>query len=196
MTDEEAKKIVREKTPIQLEVKLNDIWAEFLRELKITPTEKLVEKCIELYYKPRVGVGKVVYYPDSKPALIELKKRGLKLGIISNVSRGITFFLKELKFEEYFDIIVFSWEVGWRKPFKKIFEEATKRLRVKPEESIMVGDSLKADVTGAKNFGMIAIWINRRSSEIDLEKIPVKPDYTVKSLLEVVEIVDRLNYSK
>jgi len=51
-----------------------------------------------------------------------------------------------------------SADLGIRKPNPDIFLHALNRLKVEPEEAAMVGDSLKADVVGAKMLNMLAIW--------------------------------------
>ncbi len=60
----------------------------------------------------------------------------------------------------YFRHIIISEEVGFNKPHPAIFEHAIKLAGAKNEESLMIGDSLEADVYGALNFGMDAIYFN------------------------------------
>ena len=60
----------------------------------------------------------------------------------------------------YFDQIIISEVVGVNKPDKAIFEHALKLAGAVKEESLMIGDSLEADVYGALNFGMDAIYFN------------------------------------
>ncbi|MDT3403042.1 YjjG family noncanonical pyrimidine nucleotidase [Mucilaginibacter terrae] len=61
---------------------------------------------------------------------------------------------------QYFDNIIISELVGVNKPDKAIFEYALQLSGAKKEESIMIGDSLEADVYGALNFGIDAIYFN------------------------------------
>ncbi len=62
--------------------------------------------------------------------------------------------------EKYFTNIIISELVGVNKPDKAIFEYALKLAGAGKEESMMIGDSLEADVYGALNFGMDAIYFN------------------------------------
>ncbi|WP_342647023.1 YjjG family noncanonical pyrimidine nucleotidase [Mucilaginibacter sp. CSA2-8R] len=62
--------------------------------------------------------------------------------------------------EKYFTNIIISELVGVNKPDKAIFKHALELAGAKKEESIMIGDSLEADVYGALNFGMDAIYFN------------------------------------
>lgn len=61
---------------------------------------------------------------------------------------------------QYFQNIIISELVGVNKPDKAIFEHALQLSGAVKEESIMIGDSLEADVYGALNFGMDAIYFN------------------------------------
>lgn len=61
---------------------------------------------------------------------------------------------------KYFDNIIISELVGVNKPDKAIFEHAINLAGAKIHESLMIGDSLEADVYGALNFGMDAIFFN------------------------------------
>jgi putative hydrolase of the HAD superfamily len=60
----------------------------------------------------------------------------------------------------YFKHIIISEEVGVNKPDKAIFEHALNLAGTVKAESLMVGDSLEADVRGALDFGMDAIYFN------------------------------------
>jgi len=61
---------------------------------------------------------------------------------------------------KYFDQIIISEIVGVNKPDKAIFEHALNLAGAAKSESLMIGDSLEADVRGALNFGMDAIYFN------------------------------------
>lgn len=61
---------------------------------------------------------------------------------------------------QYFEDIVISHEVGFRKPQIEIFQLAMKRLNASPESSVMIGDNPKTDIRGAENAGMKAIFFN------------------------------------
>ena len=60
----------------------------------------------------------------------------------------------------YFQHIIISEEVGFNKPHQGIFEHALNLAGATKEESIMIGDSLEADIYGALNFGIDAIFFN------------------------------------
>ncbi len=75
-----------------------------------------------------------------------------------NMQRAAT---QEVGVADYFQTILISGaqEVAVRKPSARIFRLACERLEVSPEEVLMVGDDLKADVRGALNVGMKAVYV-------------------------------------
>ncbi len=102
-------------------------------------------------------------FDDTLSTLTVLKERGYILGVVTNRHYGGKPFYEDLQFMgllDYFeyDHMAISADMGIRKPNPDIFLYALKRLKVQPEEATMVGDSLKADVLGAKMLNMMAIW--------------------------------------
>jgi putative hydrolase of the HAD superfamily len=87
----------------------------------------------------------------------------VKLAIVSNnlLSEQVPK-LKEIGFEQYFDVLVTSAEAGIAKPDKRIFEIALGKLSVSPGEAVVIGDSFEKDVAGAYNAGIRSIWFNPR----------------------------------
>src|SRR5690606_3401356 len=61
---------------------------------------------------------------------------------------------------KYFMQIVISENVGVHKPHPQIFDYALRSAKARKDESVMIGDSLEADIRGAQNFGMDAIFFN------------------------------------
>ena len=68
--------------------------------------------------------------------------------------------MKSSKLLPYFDAIITSESVGVKKPNPKVFHHALKVANANQENSIMIGDSLEADIFGAINIGMPAIYCN------------------------------------
>lgn len=68
--------------------------------------------------------------------------------------------LDNAKLNHYFISVTNSERAGVNKPHPGIFEYALKTAQVNPESSVMIGDNIKADVYGALNVGMNAIWFN------------------------------------
>jgi len=105
---------------------------------------------------------KVTLYPETLSVLTELKARGARIGLISNLwPFPVRRVFDEIGLGVHFEHLIYSFEVGSRKPEGHIFQNACQRFGVTPAECVMVGDSLSSDVTGAINAGMSAVFVNR-----------------------------------
>lgn len=94
--------------------------------------------------------------------LDELRAAGMKLGLVSNTPPTSQQILDRLKLRERFDVIVFSCEVGYLKPDPRIFEIALKRLKVDPQNAIVVGDKIRTDILGGAILGMKSVLVEER----------------------------------
>ena len=108
-------------------------------------------------------------YPDVEETLLELRRRGLLLAIISNWDDRLPVLLEDLRLLRYFDTVVFSAECGVEKPHAEIFDTCVGRLGVaRPQQVLHVGDSQREDVEGAVAAGLKALRIDRRSRTVHL----------------------------
>jgi HAD superfamily hydrolase (TIGR01549 family) len=95
-----------------------------------------------------------------------------------------------------FPVIVSSEEARAYKPHRSIFELLSARMGVAPERILYVGDSLLADVTGSRNAGMRAAWINRgadskgASDWASTKRDLAEPHYEVNRLDELLEAIE------
>jgi putative hydrolase of the HAD superfamily len=89
--------------------------------------------------------------------------------------------------KKYFNEVVFSYETGLLKPNPKIFSLALKKLKLKPEEAVMVGDSVRTDVNGARKAGMKAILIDRKRKNNGKK---LNADRVIHSLNELEEVIE------
>jgi len=128
--------------------------------------------------------------PDTEETLRRLHKN-YKLGIISNfaIPECVNRLLEKHGLSKFFDVIIISAAINKRKPSPKIFDEALKRLCTRASEAVFVGDTMDADIKGAKNIGMKAILIGRRPQE-KIEN--VFPDQTIKNLSELLATLETL----
>jgi len=104
-------------------------------------------------------------YDDVADVLANLADQGLKIGAISNSHRSLDAFTAHFRLSEVITTAVSSAEHGYMKPHPSIFNSALERAGVAPAESLMVGDSVKADIEGALAVGMRAILL-RRSGDL------------------------------
>lgn len=103
--------------------------------------------------------------PGAFDAIRWCQDHALKVALVTNtLARGDKEALTDWQafgLDEAIDVIVTSHDARWRKPHPAIFERALDAVSARPEEAFHVGDNLIADVWGAKQLGLRAIW--RRS---------------------------------
>jgi len=91
--------------------------------------------------------------------------------------------LKNSKIDHFFQTITNSEMAGVKKPHPIIYEFALSLANASKEESIMIGDSLEADVEGALTFGIDAVYFNEHNENVQ-DKI-----HQVNHLLELKNIL-------
>jgi putative hydrolase of the HAD superfamily len=152
--------------------------------------------------------------PDAERVLLWLKNRGSRVGLICNTGLTPGTALRQLLADGgvagYFDVMIFSNEVGIRKPDPEIFHLAAQELGVEPCQAVHVGDNLRVDVWGAKNAGFKAIHFaceegKDRIAEADpnslvaqsrkigiLKKEQVTANKTINSFSMITEAIEQL----
>lgn len=101
-------------------------------------------------------------YPDVVESLSQLRQLdGLQIGVISDWGSNLGEILTAVGLDPYLDFVLASGAVGRAKPDPAFFRIALERASVEPAAALMVGDSLRADVGGARAAGMEAILLVR-----------------------------------
>jgi putative hydrolase of the HAD superfamily len=129
--------------------------------------------------QPREGVGET---------LTTLRRRGLHLGIVSNIDDDQFHPLWErIGLGPYFDAVTTSEEARSCKPHPGIYRHALgKAGEVAPEEVVFVGDTLDYDVVGANALGMTTVLITDPPSQVEGDE---DPDYVIETIPELLQIV-------
>ena len=127
--------------------------------------------------------------PGAMEVLEGLKKRGIKLAIISNTIHGQIerALLRHYKVHDMFKVLLFSSEVRFRKPRPEIFRMALYHMGVPSEGALHVGDTPEADVIGALKAGMGAVHYDPQGKGYP-QDLP-KPHYAISHLSEVLDLV-------
>jgi len=177
----------------------HQLWAEYhvgkitkqkLRETRFSKTfidlglsPNLIPQQFEDDYV-KICPTKTNLFPKAHETLRYLKER-YSLHLISNGFKEST----ELKvsnngLNHYFENVVISEVVGFNKPDKAIFNHALTLANAGISESIMIGDSIEADIRGAQDYGMKAIYFNPERKEI-----PEDVDQEIACLSELMSIL-------
>jgi putative hydrolase of the HAD superfamily len=104
-------------------------------------------------------------YEDALPVLDELRRHGIKIGLVSNGQRDLDGFTVHHRL--VVDAIVGSKAHGRVKPHASIFVAALRALDTSPDETAMVGDSYEDDIEGARALGIRAILLDRDGLQPD-----------------------------
>jgi putative hydrolase of the HAD superfamily len=153
--------------------------------------EKILDESIKAYFKPYVESIKI---PSEVYEVLPILKKSYKIGLISNFTDPSTVYevLKKGELMQFFDSIVISGEVGWRKPNPILFLKLASSLNLAAKEIIFVGDDPNYDVKGAKAAGMIAVLVTSGEARLNdryYEKSEFKADYEVKTISELISLL-------
>lgn len=136
--------------------------------------------------------GHRVPRPDVHETVIELSRRGYRLGIIANTitETEIPDWLEEDGLSKYFKTVILSSKLGIRKPNPEIYWEAARRIGVRPEKCAYVGDNPVRDVEGtrAAGFGMMIILLEPATLAKEPPSGEFHPDYTINETRELLDI--------
>ncbi len=124
-------------------------------KLSTESVRKAMEKLfavMETYWQPMPGVHRV---------LNRLQDEGYRLGLISNAGDAADVYklIYNARLGGYFDPVVISAEVGFRKPDRRIYEVLLQAWGLPPQNLVMIGDRLEQDILGAQIAGMHQIWL-------------------------------------
>ena len=126
-------------------------------------------------------------YPEVREVLKNLKKKNLKLAILSN---GTPNLLNELvdsnKLNNLFDDLFSVEEVKIYKPDPKVYKLPIEKYKINPDEITFLSANTW-DVSGGGNFGYNSIWVNRHNSVFD--KLDFQPKNEVSNLTQLLDIV-------
>ncbi len=135
---------------------------------------------------------------DAAETLQKLKSQNYNLGIFSNAGddKDVQELIEAFDIRHQFDFVLTSAACFYRKPHPRAFEIALAQWNISPNEAVMVGDSLEADIYGAKNVGMQSIWITRRAQFKDEDMRRIKPEFSMRKLNELLPILERISISR
>ncbi len=143
--------------------------------------------------------GETLWFPfdDAYTTLDTLQAHGYQLGLISNArdAANVERLIDNARLRPWFKPIVISANAGVRKPNPRIFKIVLDAWNLPPEQVIMVGDMLGADILGAHNAGLRGVWatmqIEREANAAHQQTII--PDATIATLSELPPLLENWN---
>ena len=140
-----------------------DIFVRYTRRIieEMGGRGAAVDACAREIYEEWAACQHFFLYDDVTPALRRLAEDGYRVGLISNSHRSLASFQQHFDLHGLIAAAISSSEHGYLKPHPSIFEAALKLVGVEAGESVMVGDSLKHDIEGARRVGMHGVLVRR-----------------------------------
>lgn len=164
---------------IKIKIELQELAAG-----NVIPAEIVDDKAREIarycYEAAKASVDRAV------PVLRELSRR-YKLVLVSNFYGNVETVLKDFGIADYFSSIVESAVVGVRKPDPEIFRLGAKAMNLKPEETLVIGDSYRKDIVPAESIGAQVLWIKGRGWTAD-EDAQMHPNI-ISSLHDALQLI-------
>ena len=125
-----------------------------------------------------------ILFPYAIEILDYLVQKGYQLHLITNgFEKTQLSKIENAGLSGYFGEVITSEGANSLKPHKEIFEYALRKTGAEPAESIMLGDSIEADIQGAMNAGIDQVYVNHLGIEPE-----IRPTYTIYSLKELEKI--------
>lgn len=180
--------LYRESDPSLEEVNFRVRASRVLNELgfDLNPIDHEIISSVEAFMRPLI---KSLKLEEHVPLVLQELKRKYRLGLVSNFAYppAIKLTLRKFRLSKFFDAVVISGDIGWRKPSPKIFEKALEALRVSASEALFVGDAPFHDIAGARQVGMKTVLL-RRLGEKEIADTG-NPDKIINKLEELLKIL-------
>jgi putative hydrolase of the HAD superfamily len=150
---------------------------------------KILASGIVAYRRGRESA--LALYPHVQMTLLELSKRGIRLGVVSDAPQAQVWLrLCSLSLQHVFDAVVTFDDTRERKPSPAPFRKVLERLGVDAHEAVMVGDWAERDVVGARSLGMKTVFARYGDTFGTKES---GADHDIDDVFELVSIVDTIN---
>jgi HAD superfamily hydrolase (TIGR01509 family) len=162
-------------------------YADILRELGVEEPDAFIDAEHEVWLPAHSVLA-------SAQALLDaLRTRGIKTGLVANSwpdpGRVLRKDAELFGLSDRLDVLVYSEEVGRRKPDPEIFRHACRQLEVETAATMYVGDNLLTDVQGAADVGMTtvqALWFRADDTP------GIEADFMAFTPMDVLNAVLRL----
>lgn len=154
----------------------------------LSPEDSRIARAVEAYFSAFYTFCRLI--PGTNAMLTGLKGR-YRLGLLSNfthppAARGL---MDYLGLTPFFDVVLISGDLGYRKPHFSVFEQLISELAVERDQILFIGDDLDPDIRGAKEAGLRPVWM---TYVLD-NQVPTFPGYTIAREEEVDAEVPRIS---
>lgn len=161
----------------------------------ISPEDNRIAAAVEAYFSVFLEHARLL--PETLAVLGSLRKR-YRMGLLSNLTHAPAAhqILERLGLKDFFDVVLVSGDLGYRKPHEQVFRQLVTRLEVPREAIAFIGDDVEADVHGARQAGLQPIWTTyartQRTVPAAAETPPPQPDPPVPTITSWQDLLELL----
>ncbi len=139
----------------------------------------------------RVKAGYLAPYPGVTSTLLAIRKQGIKLAIVSDAPRMRAWLrLASMRLMDFFDVVVTFDDTKKYKPHPDPFKAALEKLRLPPEQVLMVGDWPERDMKGARKLGIRTCWA--RYGDFTGQRRS-RSDYCIDDIRKLLDVIKKEN---
>jgi putative hydrolase of the HAD superfamily len=163
-----------------------EFWSLMLAKLKISERSELPDILQAVRNNHEMAMWKLY---DGVPTTLSVLHKKYKVALVSNCAVGTDRLINSLGLAGFFDCIVLSYQIGVRKPDKRMYLEALTCLGLEANECVFVADEI-SDLEGARENELKTILVRQGSSTFqDAKDVNFKPDFQVNRISEVTKIL-------
>ena len=158
------------------------------RRMGLRPDQEVLLAALDGYAK--AVEGEAIAFSDAHKTLSQLRQEGYRLGLLSNTWWAADWRDADLAAQgltDLLDEVLYTSDLPHSKPHPSVFLEIASRLGVPPTECVMVGDNMLADVSGALEVGMRAVW--KRNDRPWPKPEGIEPSATIECLAELPAVL-------
>jgi putative hydrolase of the HAD superfamily len=140
---------------------------------KVEPDDHRIAEAVNAYFSAFMGSCQLI--PGTMD-MLETLKGTYRLGLLSNFTHppALWEIINSLGLATRFTTILISGELGYRKPHPLVFQELVRKLGVKKDQMLYIGDDPEPDIDGARQSGIKPVWF----TYVRDKKIPLAPSIT------------------
>lgn len=172
-----------------IELNEADLWTQYM--LPESPQEFIRENAVTLNQFWRDSRGTRYVRADMVSTIVELARRGYKLGIISNTTSSVEVpqLIRDYGIEQYFSTVILSCVYGRKKPHPSIFLEASRQMGIPLSQCAYVGDRESRDLIGSREAGMgEVVIIEAEGTQPEDRRYALRPDHSIQQLGQLLDI--------
>jgi putative hydrolase of the HAD superfamily len=166
-----------------------EFWSLVLKKLRIRERSELID-AVQLVRSNYEGTMWKLY--DEVLETLTILRKKYRLALVSNCAVGTDRLIRSLGLADFFGCIILSYQVGVRKPDKRVYLEALRCLELEAKECVFVADEI-SDLEGAREIGLKTILVRQGLHPVntfqDAKDRNFKPDFQISRISEVTKIL-------